>query len=146
MTTGMALPTGTFVSVKVPSKAVVVMTSGLPDTSAPQVVHCCAIVSLAREVNAFTVPFGMYTSTFGTGSPTVTPAGRNLHGVPATTVPVSVVVPESQATCEVQRPVQGMLLPHTLGLVPAPHAWGATQVGPQGPIVPPQPSAARPQL
>src|SRR5580700_6821449 len=55
MTSGMLLPTGTLERVKVPSYAVVVVTSGLPLTSAPHVVHCCAVVSLARGVNAVTV-------------------------------------------------------------------------------------------
>ena len=39
MTTGMLLPAGTFVSVKVPLNAVVVSTSGLPVTSAPHWLH-----------------------------------------------------------------------------------------------------------
>src|ERR1700733_557872 len=88
MTSGMLLPTGTFGSVKVPSNAVVVETSGLPDTSAPQVLHCCAAVSLARETNGGTRPLGTYTRTFGTGSPCAAPL-RYVAGVPATTVPVS---------------------------------------------------------
>ena len=63
MTTGMVAPTGTFVRVKVPSYFVVACTSGLPETSAPQVLHCWACVSEARGMKASTygadVRFGM---------------------------------------------------------------------------------------
>ena len=52
MTTGMLLPTGTFVSVNVPSTAVYVWTSGFPVTSAPHWLHWTPFV------NACTVPFG----------------------------------------------------------------------------------------
>jgi hypothetical protein len=45
--------------VKVPSNAVVVCTSGLPDTSAPHVLHCCAAVSIERGTNGAIAELGM---------------------------------------------------------------------------------------
>jgi hypothetical protein len=73
----------------------------------------------------------------------VTPDGKYVEIVPATTVPLSVVeAPPSHATCCVQSPVQAMLEPHTLGCPPAPHARGAEHAGPHGPIIPPHPSPA----
>ena len=103
MTIGMLVPTGTFVSVNVPSNAVVVSTRGEPLTSAPHVEHCWACDSVDLAAKGVTVPFGTYTSTFGTGSPLATVLGRYVEVVPATTVPVSdVVPPPSHGTCCLQ--------------------------------------------
>src|SRR5579884_3227876 len=73
MTIGMLLPTGTFVSVNVPSNAVVVDTRGLPETSAAQPPHDGPVA--IGESGAF----GTYTSTLGTGS-----GLPNVEMVPAT--------------------------------------------------------------
>src|SRR5579884_1191417 len=106
MTTGIPLPTGTFGSENVPSKSVLVHTSGLPDTSAPHGLHDTPCL------NGVSAAFGTYTSTFGTGS-----GVPYCASVPATTRPVIVVgVPPSHATICVQRPVHAAAeLPHTPG-------------------------------
>ena len=138
--------TGTFVSVKLPSKSVFVDTRGFPETSAS---HCwqATVGWLGSASKGASAVDGMYTRTPGTGSGVVF-AGTQAVAPwrPARTVPVRVVVvPPSHATCCWQRPVHGTLLPHTSGFPPAPQTSGAVHV-PQGPIVPPQPSPAMPQL
>jgi hypothetical protein len=52
MTSGMSAPVGTFSSAKVPSVAVVVETTGLPDGGAAQLVHA------TPAANGSTVVFG----------------------------------------------------------------------------------------
>src|SRR5260370_20309480 len=81
MTTGMLLPTGTLVSVKVPSYFVVTVTSGLPETSAPHWLHCTPALKGVRAA------FGTYTRTSGTRSG-VPPAVYDRR--PARTVPAMV--------------------------------------------------------
>ena len=110
MTTGMLLPAGTLVSVNVPSKSVNVETSGLPETSAPQLRHAAPA---AKGCRALAPSFGTYTSTLGTGS-----ADKPVHADrPARTVPVMAVFapPLQDASC-LHNPWQ----PHCPGTPPPP--------------------------
>src|SRR5262245_16570875 len=124
----MLFPTGTLVSVKLPSVAEVVPISGEPDA-------CAQLSHDTLAVNGVTAPLGTYTTAFGSGS---VPFG-------AYTVPVTfVVVVPGQVTCCKHRLVHEGFVPHTLAVPAPPHVCGQLQV-PQL-RSPPQPSETAPQF
>jgi hypothetical protein len=120
----------------------------VPDTSAPHWLHEIW-GKFGFESNDVSAVVGMKTRTPGTGSgEPVFQAVCPPTWMPAYTVPVMlVVVPPSHATwCSQYVFVQGVLLPQTFALPLPPHTSPVGHVPPHGPIVPPQPSPAMPQL
>jgi hypothetical protein len=125
ITSGTLVVAGMLGIVKVPSYPVTALTSGEPETSAPQLPH------ETPDANGSTAELGTYTSVFGSGS---TPFGA--YTVPWTLV---VAVPV-HATCERQRPVQFAEIPQTFPM----HIWLPEHV-PHW-TIPPQPSLCAPQV